>query len=243
MAIATSMALLGAAAIGGVASIAGGAMQASAAEKAAQVQAQGADKALELQKTQFETSRADAMPWMTAGKTALDSYMGELGLSDAAKNGTFTSGFKKTPGYDFAVKEGEKGAVNNLAALGMKNSGAALKALTKFRTGLADQTYNNYLDRLSAASVGGQAAVGQQAALGANYANNAGQTIQDRAAATASGYTGTANAWTNALSSGASQAGWALGMGSGNFGVGFGQYSNPNANGKMPVRLGYQYGV
>lgn len=243
MAIGTSMAILGAAAIGGVASLAGGAMQANAANQAAQVQSQAADKSLAVQQQQFDQSmgfqqkqadqsRADALPWMEAGKKALVAYQGELGLSDEAKNGTFQSGFKETPGYQFAVNEGEKGAVNNLAALGMKNSGAALKALTRFRTGLADQTYNNYLDRLSAASQGGQAtvanqnALGQNAAnsmssLGQNFANSAGQTLQDKGAATASGYVGGANAWSNALSNISNQAGWALGMGSKNFGNGF----------------------
>ena len=221
MAIGTSMALLGAAAIGGVASLAGGAMQANAANQAAQTQAQAADRALALQERQYNQSRTDSLPWMEAGRTALDAYMGELGLSSAARNGTFRSGFRETPGYKFLVEEGEKGAINNLAALSMKNSGAALKALTRFRVGLADQTRNNYLDRLSAASTGGQAQVSQNAQLGANFANNASQTIQDGAAARASGYVGGANAWSNALSNFSNQAGWALGMGSNNFGQGF----------------------
>lgn len=222
MAIGTTMAILGAAAIGGAASLAGGAMQAGAADKASKAQADAASQSLALQERQYNQSRQDSMPWMTAGKSALDAYMGELGLSDSAKAGTFKSGFKETPGYGFAVAEGEKGAVNNMAALGMKNSGAALKALTRFRTGLADQTYNNYLDRLSGVSTGGQTQVGQNAALGANYAQNAGQTLQDKGAATASGYVGQANAWGNALSNFSNQAGWALGMGSKGFGSGFG---------------------
>lgn len=222
MAIGTTMAILGAAAIGGVASLAGGAMQANAANQAAQTQAQAADNALALQERQYNQGRTDSLPWMEAGKKALAAYQGELGLSDEAKAGTFQSGFKETPGYQFAVEEGEKGAVNNLAALGMKNSGAALKALTRFRTGLADQTYNNYLDRLSAASTGGQAQVSQNNVLGAQYANTAGQTMQDKGAATASGYVGGANAWSNALSNMSNQAGWALGMGSNNYGNGFG---------------------
>jgi hypothetical protein len=222
MAIGTTMAILGAAAIGGAASLAAGAMQSNAAQQAANTQAAAADKALELQRQQHDQARQDSMPWMNAGKTALNAYMGELGLSDEAKAGTFQSGFKTTPGYEFAVQEGEKGAINNLAALGMKNSGAALKALTRFRTGLADQTYNNYLDRLSAASTGGQAQVSQNNALGAQYAQTAGQTLQDKGAATASGYVGGANAWSNALSNLSNNAGWALGMGSNNFGKGFG---------------------
>lgn len=220
--IGTTMAVLGAAAIGGAASLAGGAMQSSAAKKAAKTQASAADKSLALQTRQYEDSVARSKPWVDAGRSALDAYQGELGLSAAAKDGTFKSGFKETPGYGFAVAEGEKGVTNNLAALGMKNSGAGLKALTRFRMGLADQTYNTYLDRLSGASVGGQTQANNDNAAGANFANNAGQTLQDSATATASGYVGSANAWSNSLGNITNQAGFALGGLSNNYGQGYG---------------------
>lgn len=233
-------AVIGAAAIGGAASLAGGAMQANAANQASQVQASAADKSLALQKEQYDQSRSDSLPWMESGKTALNAYMGELGLSDEAKAGTFKSGFTETPGYKFQVQEGQKAALNNLSALGMKNSGAALKSLQSRGQGLAQQTYDNYLNRLSAASTGGQATVANQNALGANYAQNAGNTVQDKAAATASGYVGGANAWSNALGNVSNQAGWALGMSGGNFGGGGGGGKAANSNG---LRLGYQAGV
>lgn len=219
--IGTTAAILGAAAIGGVASLAGGAMQANAANQAAQTQAQAADKSLALQERQYNQSREDSLPWMNAGKTALEAYMGELGLSDSAKAGTFESGFRKTPGYDFQMQQGREGIQNSLAALGMKNSGAGLKAITKYSQGVADQSFNNYLDRLSAMSTGGQAQVSQNNALGQNAVAQMGQTIQDKGAATASGYVGGANAWGNALTNLSKNAGWALGMGSNNFGNGW----------------------
>ena len=221
MAIGTTAAILGAAAIGGAASLAGGMMQSNAAQQAASTQAAAADKALALQQQQYEQSRQDSLPWMNAGKTALDAYMGELGLSEAAKNGTFQSGFQKTPGYDFQMQQGQEGVQNSLAALGMKNSGAGLKAITRYSQGLADQTYNNYLDRLSAASTGGQASVSNQNVLGQNAVAQMGQTLQDKGAATASGYVGSANAWGNALTNLSKNAGWAIGMGSNNFGNGW----------------------
>lgn len=268
--IGTTAAVLGAAAIGGAASLASGVMGASAANKAANAQAASADKSLALQAAMYEQGRQDNMPWMEAGKTALAQYMGELGMTapasvskpsgsvdangfDAAyylkanpdvaasaKYGSnpyghyqdwgkaegrsiadpnasaapatpFKSGFKETPGYQFQVQEGEKGVVNNMAALGMKNSGAALKALTRFRTGLADQTYNTYLDRLSGMAGAGAATTSNQAQLGASSAANQGQTITDAGAARASGYVGGANAWQNALGSFSNTAGNALG--------------------------------
>jgi hypothetical protein len=211
MAIGTTAAILGAAAIGTAGSVIAGGMQSKAASKAAQAQTDAASKQVALQEKIYNQNRADAMPWLDAGRKALTSYMGELGLSDEARAGKFESGFKKTPGYDFAVEEGEKGVLNSLSALGMKNSGAALKALTRFRTGLADQTYGTYLDRLSGVSTGGQVQAGNNQTAGQNFANSAGQAISDMGAARASGYVGSANAWSNALSGATNNVSNALG--------------------------------
>ncbi len=276
--ISTSMAVLGAAAIGGVASLASGALGAGAADKAAQTQAGAADQALAYQKQTDAQNLALSMPWIEAGKKALAQYYGELtgegtpaspgttqggygpasggqsfnsvyewtqagSPSDAMVhvNGTvwqpastlspttggaavntpatpatpFQSQFQKTPGYEFQVSEGEKGVNNNLAALGMKNSGAALKALTRFRQGLADTTYENYLTRLSNLATGGQQQVSNTTNMLQNSAINQGQTIQDAAAARASGYVGGANSWINALTNigntGSNALGWLSG--------------------------------
>ena len=234
-------ATIGAAVIGGGAALAGGAMQANAAEKAAGVQATAADNALALQTRQYEEGVARQQPWLDAGRTALDAYQAELGLSAAAKNGTFKSGFRETPGYAFQVSEGEKGVTSNLAALGMKNSGAALKALTRFRTGLADQTYGDYLNRVGGAAGQGQVATSEANNMGQTYANNAGSLGMDKAAATASGYTGATNAWTGALGNISNTGGFALGMLSNNFGYGMPGYTKPNALGARPLQVGYNF--
>lgn len=219
MAIATTAAILGAAAIGGVASLAAGAIGANAANQAANTQAAASDRAYALSDAQFQQSRQDALPWIEEGRKALVQYSGELGLSDKGADGKpFESQFAKTPEYDFQVKEGEKGVVNNLAALRMKGSGAALKALTRFRQGLADTTYQNYLTRLSNAATGGQQAQQQVAQMGENNVIRLGQSAQDSAAARASGYTGVANALTNTLGNVAKTGSNALGWLSGNKG-------------------------
>lgn len=124
---------------------------------------------------------------------------------------TGKKGFTETPGYQFQVEEGEKGVLNNLAALGMKNSGAALKALTRFRTGIANQEYNNYLNRLAGAAGMGQSQVNATNNLTQNAANNIGQATQDAGAARASGYVGAANSWQNAIGNISNTWGNALG--------------------------------
>lgn len=208
MAIGTTAAVLGAAAIGGGASLASGAMQASAANRAAGAQENAAREANALQREMFETNRQDMMPWLEAGRSALTNYMGEMGLGDAG----FQSQFQATPGYDFLVKEGEKGVMNNLSALGMRDSGAALKSLTQFRTGLASQEYGNYMNRLGALSGVGQTQANTLGQMGQNVATNMGNNIQNAGTARASGYMGAANAWSNALGGVGNNVSGALGM-------------------------------
>lgn len=178
-----------------------------ASMKAANAQEAAALGSLALQTRMYEQGRADQMPWLTAGKSALERYQGELGMGAPG----FQSGFRTSPGYQFAVQEGEKGVTGNLRALGLGGSGAALKALTRFRMGLADQEHGNYLNRLAALAGVGQTASTNLAASGAAYGANAGQAGIDAATARASGYTGSANSWMNALSGFSDNAGRWLG--------------------------------
>lgn len=120
-------------------------------------------------------------------------------------------GFQETPGYQFQIEQGEKGVLNNMAALGMKNSGAALKALTRFRTGLANQEYGNYMNRLAGAAGMGQSQVNTTNQMTQNAAQGIASSYGDVGAARASGYVGQANAWQNALGGAANNAGGALG--------------------------------
>lgn len=224
----TGAALLGSAALGLGGSLVKGQMDAKAAGKAADVQNVASLGALALQqqgldftKQQYSDARQDAAPWMSAGRQSLHQYLVETGQTGGQ------SRFRQSPGYAFQVSEGEKGVKNNLASLGMKNSGSALKALTRFRTGLADQSFDNYLTRLGGIAGAGQSATQDVSALGAQAAgavnanlNNQGQSLQDAATARGSGYVGQANAWGSALTGGVNTLSNALGRYStGNYGM------------------------
>ncbi len=248
MAIATSMAILGAAAVGAVGSVAAGAMQSKAAGKAADAQVQAAELSAGVQRDAAQQSRIDSFPWALAGAQALYTYMDELGIprpqtpilpdltqgpfgvqasgtSGTTGGATGTTaqptsaiamtnklGFQKTPGYEFQVSEGRKGVTNSLSALGMKNSGLALKSLEKYGQGVANQEYGTYLNRLASMAGMGQTQTNQTNALTSNAASAIGQTYQDAGAARASGYIGSANAWGNAIANTTNQFGNALGQ-------------------------------
>ncbi len=81
--------------------------------------------------------------------SAVDLYLGSLGLNgqggiDAAKN-AFTTG----PGYQFAVDEATKAAANKAASLGIAGSGNTLDEVRNRAQGFANQEYGNFQNRLA----------------------------------------------------------------------------------------------
>lgn len=103
-------------------------------------------------------------------------------------------GFKETPGYQFAFDEGQRAIDTSAAARGGLFSGATMKAQQRFGTGLANQEYNNYLNRLTTGATSGQAAAGNQANAGANFGAQAGNAIAQGGNAASAGAIGVGNA-------------------------------------------------
>jgi hypothetical protein len=176
------------------------------------------DKIIALNKGTTTAIGKNLAPWMTAGKEALTAYQGELGLGPE----NFTSGFKETDAYKFAKSEGQDAVVANMRALGMGGSGAAMKALDKYGTGQADQTYQQYLDRLAGVSSEGLAAstnFGNAMLTGTNNVTdatvNTGRNISDNitslGVAQGAGTVAGSNSWTNALKNFSGDLGKTLG--------------------------------
>ena len=119
--------------------------------------AAGAAKdAAALQQRQYETTRADLLPYNQAGQSVLgdltnlarsDPYGGGpnyLAMAQQNLPGTMTQQqLEATPGYQFALSQGLQSTQNAAAARGLGVSGASLKGAAKFATGLADSTYQN----------------------------------------------------------------------------------------------------
>ena len=95
----------------------------------------------------------------------------------AAQSDAFAA-FRNTPGYQFGLNEGAKTVQASAAARGGLNSGATLKALTKFGNDYADQQgYTPYMNRLAALSGMAQTSTNTTGQLGANYANQVGANL------------------------------------------------------------------
>lgn len=122
--------------------------------------------------------------------------------------------FRVDPGYQFRLAEGAKALERSAAAKGMSLSGAQLKGLSQYNQGFASNEYGNAYNRYNNDQtnlfnrLSGIAGTGQQAnqfvgQMGAQNAYNIGQNQIGAGNATASGYIGQANAWTNAMNQGA----------------------------------------
>ncbi|MDP5216696.1 hypothetical protein Q5Y75_05655 [Ruegeria sp. 2205SS24-7] len=107
--------------------------------------------------------------------------------------------FEQDPGYQFRLDEGTKAMERAAAARGLRLSGATMKGIGDYASGLASQEYGNAFNRLASISGTGQTATNQQIGAGQNYAAGASNAFLNAGNARASGYTNTANAFNNTL--------------------------------------------
>lgn len=209
-------AIVGGAIIGGVASNAAANKGAKSADRAADISDKNFQQTREDQLAQLAVQREDSRPYREAGYSSLAQL--NAGLTPGGEfNRNFTmADFLKDPGYGFRMEQGEAGINRAALAGGSRYSGATLKELTRFNSGLASQEFGNAysryksdlgdrFNRLSGVAGTGQTAVtqagqaGQNAygnimAAGSQNATNQGNAVQNAAAARASGYVGVANA-------------------------------------------------
>jgi hypothetical protein len=209
MAIGTAAAILGSAALGAATSRSASKTQSRAAAQAADVQKQVADQQTALQREMFERTREDQAPYRTAGYNALAEMQRTAGnVPSAFKFGA--GDYQADPGYAFRLAEGQKALDRQAAARGGLISGGALRAAQRYGQEMGSQEYTNAFNRyqtnranqlnpLQSLMGSGQTAAGQVANAGQNYANQAGQNYMNAGNARASGYVGSANAWSNAI--------------------------------------------
>ncbi len=159
MAIATSTAILGAAALGAGAGIYGSSQasraQSRAAGQAAQAQVQAAERAGQEQRAMFERQVELQAPFREAGLTAQNRLMTLLGLGGEGTEPGFgryardfsMADFEADPGYGFRMSEGMKALERSAAARGGLLSGATLRGVQRFGQDLASQEYQNAFNR------------------------------------------------------------------------------------------------
>lgn len=213
-------AIAGAAAIGVIGSSISSSNAADASTSAAQTQAAAADRAAQAQLEMFNRTQGNLVPYMTAGKNALDQITFATGTNPGGNPLTapLTKPFQmtqaqleSTPGYQFTRDQGLMAVKNQLAAQGLGGSGAMLKGVTNYAEGLASGTFqtqfSNYLaqnqqiyNMLSGITTLGQNAAANVGTLGQQAQTQANALTTGGAAALAGGQIGAANALSAGLS-------------------------------------------
>lgn len=83
---------------------------------------------------------------------ATSTYADAIGLNGADGSARAGESFTTSPGYDFQLNQGLQALDRRRAAAGSFQSGGADIDTMTYATGLADQSYNSWLDRLMGAS-------------------------------------------------------------------------------------------
>ena len=198
MPIATTAAI-----IGGSALLGAGASVYSA-NKAASAQKKAANQASQIQKDQYEQTRADLAPYRDTGSNALSQYQSLLGLNGQEKAQQALQGYTQSPYLSQLIKDTQAGVDASSAARGGLFSGATAQAIGNKTANLYMGDYNNYLSRIGGLVDTGQNAASQTGTFGANAAAGRANAATAAGNAQAGGWINAANGVNNALSQGAS---------------------------------------
>lgn len=173
----------------------------NAAQSAADTSRQASDASVAEQRRQYDLSRADQQPFLTAGTGAINrlaagvGYGGEFGAATP-----FDFQYSEDPGAAFRMSEGMKALDRSAAARGGLLSGATLKGAQRFGQDLGSQEYGNAFNRyvtrfnantgernqlynrLAGVAGTGQTTAGQLASQGSNMVGNVGNIMTGSAA-------------------------------------------------------------
>jgi len=238
-----------AAAVGGA--VLGASIQGNAAENAADTQANATRESNATQKAMYDQTREDNMPALDARNASLHRMRELLGIGgDAASRGYGSLGGGINPGdvqneagYQFGLNQGLTAQSNQLGARGMRNSGSAIKAATRYGNDYATTKYDNAFNRIVAnrsaqlnplQSLAGASQTGAStvANAGGNYANTVSGNQTALGNAMGANSLAQANIWggaVNQLASGLKGVNWgSLGSSGGVGNAGYGDYTDPS---------------
>lgn len=164
----------------------GGFLESQGSKDASRASERASAAAIAEQRRQYDQTRQDMQPWLTAGTGALNR------LQDP-------NAFTASPSYNWIKNESFRDIGNQFSASGGAKSGNALRALQDRGANLASMEYNNWFNQQSNLAGLGQTSAQNLGSFGANSAGNIGNLLQGQGNARASGIEGSTNAYTNLL--------------------------------------------
>jgi hypothetical protein len=154
--------------------------------EAGNIMAAAAAEAAKMQMDMYNKTREDMTPYRDVGSRTTPYYAGMLGVPGYDQVDP-TEALRATPGYNWMLNQGTEALNRKAAASGMLGSGAQAKGLMQYGQGLADQSYNNYMNRLYNLVGTGQNASAQTGQFGSQAAGQAGNYLMQGAQARAQG--------------------------------------------------------
>ena len=221
-----------------------GSMGASdAADTAAQASGQASAASIAEQRRQYDLSRADYQPFLTAGTGAVNRLAAGVAPGGEFSRNFTAADFEADPGYGFRLSEGMKALDRSAASRGELLSGATLKGAQQYGQGLASQEYQNAFNRfqtnranqlnpLQSLAGQGQTTATSLGSAGANMAGNIGNAYMTSAANTGNAAMAAAGARNSAFGGAANVLGRMYG--------GYGSGSSPYSMGRQASN---QYGA
>lgn len=188
-----------AAGVSAAAGLAGAALQSNAVSK-------GQKSAIDAQTAARDQARADLSPWTGTGGSANTATANLLGLNGPDAATAAMGNFTSSPGYQWQLGQGLRAIDSGAAAKGMLQSGATLKAEQTYGSGLANQDFTNYYNRLFDLSKLGENAAGGSAQASTTAGQGIAQTDASAAQAQSSIYGNAAAGISNAANNYANQS-------------------------------------
>ena len=156
-------------------------LQAESAEKAGEIQQDFFDRSMSFLEETYSQSREDLSAFRELGESAIPELQASAGLRGPEEQQAFLDNLFESPAFKFQEEQGLKLLQQSAASRGLLDSGEFAKELSQFGQGLASQTISAQQDRLAQLVGIGQGSAIQQSNLasqqggrGADLTTNAG---------------------------------------------------------------------
>lgn len=181
------------------------------------------DAAMPLSLAALDTARSAYDPLTAKYGAGTDLYMDSLGVNGAEGNQRAVNAFQAGPGYDFAMNQGLDALDRRAASRGMLASGNTNLDTINYATGVANQEYGNWQNRLAGLANPELAAASGIAGIETGRAGLYGQDAQNRVNLASGVTSGQNNQTTQAANAEMAGSGnlWGLGLNLAKLGTGF----------------------
>ncbi len=154
--------------IGAAAGLVGNYMSNKGNERGADAATGAQYAAIDEQRRQYDQTREDMAPWLTAGRGALGRLEGLLTNPNSIQDST---------AYQWRLGQGMQGLDRSAASRGNLFSGGHNADVQSFGQGMASQEYGDQWNRLAGLAGVGQTTANSLGSLGANMAGNIGNAL------------------------------------------------------------------